>query len=342
MPIVHSHCFAGSSSNRSGINRLRIWTCCPCRFAHAARAWLLHGTSATPKDGESFAEAYEKASGFAEFVPVWGRPTPFYIWHGSCRAVGQNICGTIYTRQRHVSAGTHELHWHQRDSSCTTRNVGATLANPAWRNAYKEAAIDVVRAARPFYLSLGNEVNRWYEKYGANASDPNGFQNYVSLYSEIYDAVKELSPQTNVFCTFVREVVAENREADLSALNLFEPSKMDVLIFISYSYALPGIDRPDDIPDDYYARILDYMPGKPFGLSEFAWAALEEFGGEQAQVDFVFEVAGRLTAGQGINLEFLGWPWLAALDEEDPVALIKRNGMERLAFAAWQTLFSSA
>jgi hypothetical protein len=31
----------------------------------------------------------------------------------------------------------------------------------------------------------------------------------VTLYEEIYDAVKELSPETKVFCTFAREVVAE-------------------------------------------------------------------------------------------------------------------------------------
>lgn len=69
--------------------------------------------------------------------------------------------------------------------------------------------LDVVRASKPLYLSVGNEVNRWYEKYGANSSSPNGFQHFVTLYEEIYDAVKELSPETKVFCTFAREIVAE-------------------------------------------------------------------------------------------------------------------------------------
>ncbi|MGC9057749.1 MAG: hypothetical protein ACP5H8_01585 [Candidatus Micrarchaeia archaeon] len=64
----------------------------------------------------------------------------------------------------------------------------ATLSNPKWRAAYKQAAIDVVKASHPKYLSLGNEVNRWYEKYGMDG--PNGFRNYVSLYEEIMMRLK--------------------------------------------------------------------------------------------------------------------------------------------------------
>ena len=38
------------------------------------------------------------------------------------------------------------------------------LSYPKWRDTYKQAALDVIEASRPPYLSLGNEVNRWYEK----------------------------------------------------------------------------------------------------------------------------------------------------------------------------------
>src|SRR4030042_570542 len=31
-----------------------------------------------PSNGDSFVDAYKKASALVEFVPVWGRPTPFY------------------------------------------------------------------------------------------------------------------------------------------------------------------------------------------------------------------------------------------------------------------------
>jgi hypothetical protein len=103
----------------------------------------------------------------------------------------------------------------------------------------------------------------------------------VSLYNETYDAVKELSPQTLVFCTFAREMVSQNKEADLSVLNMFDPGKMDLLVFTSYPFSVASINRPEDIPDDYYSRTLSHMPGKPFGLSELGWSALDAFGGEQ-------------------------------------------------------------
>ena len=118
----------------------------------------------------------------------------------------------------------------------------ATLSDLAWRQAYKQAVIEVVEASRPLYLSIGNEVNRWYEKYGMGENNPNGFQHFISLYKEIYDAVKELSPQTNVFCTFAREIVSENRETNLTVLSMFSPENMDLLVFTSYPYAVQGIN----------------------------------------------------------------------------------------------------
>ena len=95
-----------------------------------------------------------------------------------------------------------------------------------------------------------------------------------------------------------------------------------------------------DIPDNYYSRPLEDMPGKPFGFSEAAWSALDAFGGEQGQADFINQIGGRLTTGQGVNLQFIGWPWLSGLDDNDSIALIKDDGTKRSAFTAWQELFS--
>jgi len=61
-----------------------------------------------------------------------------------------------------------------------------------------------------------------------------------------------------------------------------------------------------DIPDNYYSRPLEDMPGKPFGLIEAAWSALDAFGGEQGQADFINQIGGRLTIGQGVNLQLIG------------------------------------
>ena len=90
------------------------------------------------------------------------------------------------------------------------------MSDEEWRLQYKRAVIESVEAAKPAYLSVGNEVNRWYEKYGYE--EDNGFKHWVSLYEEIYNEVKTLSPETKVFCTFSREIVSENREADMNVL----------------------------------------------------------------------------------------------------------------------------
>ncbi|MCW4012177.1 MAG: hypothetical protein NWF07_04200, partial [Candidatus Bathyarchaeota archaeon] len=195
---------------------------------------------------------------------------------------------------------------------------------------YKQAVIDSVRVCRPVYLSVGNEVNRWYEHHGMEGD--NGFRNWITLYEEIYDEVKLISPETKVFCTFSREIVNENREADLSILQEFNPDKIDILVLTSYPYCLPGVNRPEDLPADYYTRITDYLPGKPLGYSEIAWTSMEYFGGEQGQADFINRLPELST---GIDLEFVMWPWLSDLTEEDTTGLIKRDGTEKLGYFAW-------
>jgi len=278
------------------------------------------GVLPTTAQGQSFDDAYAQAAQYSEFVPVWGRPTPFY----DLATELNGSWGQIFVKNLIRDNGMFPIvHMSFIGSEMTlvapSGMENATLSDPAWRAAYKEAALDIVKVARPRYLSLGNEVNRWYEKYGEDG--PNGFKNYVSLYEDIYDAVKKLSPETKVFCVFAREIVSENREAKLEVISLFNPDKMDLLVFTSYPYAL-GKTNPSMIPDDYYSKAADYMPGKPFGFSEIAWASLDALGGEQAQADFIVQATTRLTRDRGINLHLFGWSWLHDLNENDAVGLI--------------------
>jgi len=294
------------------------------------------GVLPSTAQGQSFDDAYTQAARYSEFVPVWGKPTPFY----NLAADLSGGWGKIFVKQLIRGNGMFPIiHLSFIGSGVTLVTPpgmeNATLSYPAWRAVYKQAALDVVKATRPRYLSLGNEVNRWYEKYGEDG--PNGFKNYVSLYEEIYDEVKKISPETKVFCVFAREIVSENREADLEVLRLFNPNKMDLLVFTSYPYAL-GKTNPSMIPDDYYSKALNYMPGKPFGFTEIAWASLDALGGEKAQADFIVQVTTRLTRDRGINLNLFGWPWLHDLNENDAVGLIKIDGTEKLGYAAWKNI----
>jgi len=326
----------------SRLNRPEIEVIKPVDSPENPNRGFFMGILPVPGDGQSFEEAYSQAAQYCEFTPVWGRPTPFYSLAGDLSGswgqafLERNIRGNGMFPLIHVSfIGPNVTLITPPDME------NAALNNSAWREAYRQAVLDVVRSSRPLYLSIGNEVNRWYEKYGGEENNPNGFQNFVSLYEEIYDAVKKLSPETKVFCTFAREIVSENREADLTVLSMFNPEKMDLLVFTSYPYAVQGIKRPSDIPDDYYSRALSYLPGKPFGFSELGWPSIDFFGGEQAQADFIMQVAGRLTREQGINLHLFGWAWLHDLNENDHIGLIKRDGTEKLAYEAWKNISGS-
>lgn len=298
---------------------------------------FLMGMLPIPEEGQSLEEAYSAVSEYCEFVPVWGRPPPFYqLAEDLSGSWGKTFVDDLIRSNGMIPL----IHMSFIDVNVTLKTppgMEASLSNPEWRDLYKKAALDIVTTAEPLYLSLGNEVNRWYEKYGVAGS--NGFQHYITLYEDIYDAVKEISPQTKVFCTFSREIVAENREADLDVLQLFDPQKMDILVLTSYPFAVKTITIPDDIPDNYYYRAAHYMPGKPVGFSEVAWSSADAFGGEQGQADFLLQLCERLTSAQGIDLHFVGWPWQRDLDN-DTTGLMRRDGTEKVALTVWKALFT--
>ncbi len=216
----------------------------------------------------------------------------------------------------------------------------ATLSDPAWRQRYKEATLALVELARPRYLSIGNEVNFWYDQFGDSPEEPNGFHHYVTLYEELYDEVKAISPETEVFCVFERERVRDHAEADLGVLELFDPAKLDLLAFTSYPFAVQGINRASDIPDDYYTQIFDYVPEVPLSFTELAWPSLSAFDGEAGQVDFLTDMANRLTRDQGIDLELFSWLFLHDAPTVDPLdsGLLTTDDVARAVYGTWQAL----
>ncbi|MDZ7332719.1 MAG: hypothetical protein ONB31_12130 [candidate division KSB1 bacterium] len=294
------------------------------------------GLLPTPAQDQSFDQAYSQAALYSEFVPVWGRPTPFYDLAKDLKGDWGQMFVKQLIRDKNMFP---IIHLSFIGPGLTlVRPPGmesATLNDPVWRASYKQAAIDIVKASRPLYLSLGNEVNKWYERYGTDENNPNGFQHYVTLYEEVYAEVKRLSPKIIVFCTFAREIVAENREAKLDVLTMFNPDKLDILVFTSYPYVVRGINNPSNIPDDYYSKIFQYVPTKVLAFSEIGWPSLDAFGGEQAQADFLEHAIGRLTRHRGIELLLFGWPWLHDLNQNDAIGLIKIDGTEKIGYKKW-------
>lgn len=300
------------------------------------------GLLPTPAVGQSFEEVYRQASQYCEFSPVWGRPTPFYNLSNDIKGEWGITFIKEYIRDNGMFPIINISFYGNDISLIVPPGVsGNTLSDKDWRKAYKKAVVDVVKVSKPLFLSVGNEVNRWYEKYGINTGDPNGFENYVSLYNEIYDEVKKLSPKIKIFCTFAREIVSEHKEANLDILSLFNVEKLDIIVFTSYPFAVEGINRPSNIRNDYYSKIFSENNinfDKPFGFSELAWISRDEFGGQEAQSEFLHDIVTRLTIQQGMNLYLLGWTWLHDIDNNDTIGLIRYNGTEKIAYQTWKEI----
>ena len=304
------------------------------------------GILPTLAEVQDFEEAYDQASLHSEFVPVWSSGTGadgFWDYNEKLKGSWGKTFIKGLIRGNEMFPLIH-FSFIDKDSQgnliLKTNNdfPDATLSNSEWRNLYLNSVLDVVKSVNPLYLSVGNEVNRWYEVYGNEEGNENGFQHFVSLYNDIYDAVKKISPDTNVFCVFSREIVSENREADLDVLNLFDPNKLDLLVFTSYPFALSNVSKPNDIPIDYYKIAADYMPNKLFGFSELGWPSIEFFGGEKSQADFLYNVSTILTIDQDINLHLFGYSWLHDLDENDDTGLIEKDGTEKQGYIAWKAI----
>ena len=133
-------------------------------------------------------------------------------------------------------------------------------------------------------------------------------------------------------------MVTELKEADLSFLEFFNPDKLDMLIFTSYPNAVSTINRPSDIPDDYYKNASDYMPDKPFGFSEISWPSRIEFGGELGQAQFLTDAVSRLTLSNGVDLKLFMWTWNTDI-ESDTSGLITIEGVEKQAYELWDTYY---
>jgi hypothetical protein len=296
------------------------------------------GVLPTPSQDQTFQEAYLESSGSCEFSPVWGRPTPFYEMVDDLGG----SWGETFVRGCIRGNGMFPLIQFSFFGTGVTLVTppgmeGATLSDQEWRNAYRDAIMGALEETRPAYISLGNEVNRWYEEHGMEEGDPDGFQHYVSLYNEIYDQVKQRSHDTRVFCTFAREIVSELREADMSVLGLFDVERMDMLVITSYPHSVQGINRPSDLTEGYYDDLSLLMPGIPFGFSEVAWPSLEAFGGQQAQAGFLANLTSMTST---MDLRMLGWPWLHDIDANDHTGLLAMNGEEKLAYQVWLELSS--
>ncbi len=87
----------------------------------------------------------------------------------------------------------------ERVQGLPASHAGLTLEDDELRQALRAEALFVVRNVQPAYLVIGHEVNVTFEH------GPDAYQQFVEIYSEIYDALHEASPETRVLTSFQYE-----------------------------------------------------------------------------------------------------------------------------------------
>lgn len=199
---------------------------------------------------------------------------------------------------------------------------------------YRSRTLAFVEEYQPKYLGLGIEINGLYVK------SPADFEKYVPFYNEVYDAVKESSPDTQVFTVFQLELMKgltmweiEEHEAHW---HLIDSVKSDIAAFTTY----PGLfyRDPSDIPEDHYTEILSHTT-KPIAFTEIGWHSEASPQGwessEQEQAEFV-DTFFRLT--QDLDVKIAIWSFMYDPEIIEPfrsMGLRRDDGTARPAWNVW-------
>lgn len=206
------------------------------------------------------------------------------------------------------------------------------------------------------FFILSKEVNDYwspsYPKPGDSVN--NTYEDFLQLMRNSTEAIHKVAPNTKTIIEFRMPSLNANNQWDL--VSQVNSSHCDVIGFTSYPYLLndsSGLQgtlypTPQDLPDDYYEKILDYT-NMPIAFTEIGWStsnmtdANRDFTGtnETEQEDFIdifFEQINQLP-----QVELVNWLYLHdtenKTEETNPNQLIgikHLNGTKKLAYDNWQ------
>ena len=222
-----------------------------------------------------------------------------------------------------------------------TQSTGALLRplDASTKTSYEDAAVAFASKYKPRFLGLGIEVNILYEK------SPSDFDEFVSFYSEVYDAVKAVSPDTKVFTVFQLEKmkglggglfggVNNASAAELQLLQRFP--KSDLIAFTTYPDLI--YKTPSEIPADYYSEISSRV-SKPIAFTEVGWhTAASPVGWESSEAEQAEFVTKFFELTKDLDKELVIWSFMYDPAYEGPfgsMGLRRSDGTPRPAWDAW-------
>ena len=204
---------------------------------------------------------------------------------------------------------------------------------------YLSTTSDFVRQYRPSYFGVGIEVNLLYEK------NITAFNEFVSLYSQVYSEVKSISASTVVFTVFQLEKMngmggglygGTNDQSKAEWQLLAQFPNDDIAAFTTYPSLV--YHSPADIPSDYYARISLHT-NRSVGFTEVGWHSGDVAGGwgsnETEQAKFVTRF---FSMSSSLDRAFVVWSFLYDQNATVPfnsMGLFYDNGTAKQSWQTW-------
>jgi len=205
-----------------------------------------------------------------------------------------------------------------------------------------------VRWYNPKYVCLAMEINAYFEE------QPDDFENFLSLFIETRDLIKEINPDTLVFVSFQYEQLLGRFGAE-AGLQLHEPHWLLVEMFEPYqdavaisSYPLVTLapqrfSEPSLVPSDYYSRITEHT-NLPIVIAELGWSPDGQFNGsDENQAEFLRRFSEELT--KGMDLLLVNYFFLSDTSGFGPffntLGLIDREGRPKEAFDVWNSMWTN-
>ncbi len=285
--------------------------------------------------GVTFSPATYDLKGISDFFPKAPQAGQLLEWAGDWQELAG--AGTPATLSQQAAAHGMEMmvvvQFFQQSTGALIRPLNSTNEQN-----YVSITRSFAQQHKPAYFGVGIEVNILYEK---NASD---FQKFVSLYGQVYAAVKSVSPGTSVFTVFQLERMNgldgglyggtnDPNKAEWQLLSLF---RTDVAAFTNY----PGLiyQDPSEMPTDYYSRISS-RTNESVGFTEVGWHSGNVSGGwgssESEQANFAGDF---FTLTSGIHKAFSVWTFLydqGAAVPFNSMGLLCINGTAKESWQSW-------
>jgi hypothetical protein len=289
---------------------------------------MLMGVSLSPRSFQSsdFTDFFEKADQAGEIVS----------WAGSWSELSTDNGGPKVVTELAAVHGYIPL----VEAQFFIQSSGQ-LSNPLneeTSHAYITGAAAFAELYTPEYLAFGIEVNVLYEK------SPDDFDEFVTLYSDVYDAVKAGSPDTKVFTIFQLErlkglhggLFGGKNDPAQAQWHLIDKFRSDIAAFTTY----PGLiyRDPSEIPADYYSEISLHTD-KSVAFTEIGWHSTANIlGWESSEAEQAEFVTTFFRLIEDLDVELAVWSFLYDQDTYEPFAsmgLCSADGMCRPAWDAW-------